>query len=180
MKTIEIKLYQFSELSEKAKEKALENFHDINVDYGWSDFTIEEITERLNELGFNEAKVMFSGFWSQGDGACFTCESIDFKIFLDGKYKELADSLSCYISHNWRHYFATSTTVNLESYDEKISDDLFSSIEQDIERERERLGNMFYKELEQEYEYQTSKEAIIETIEANEYDFLESGKRPCF
>jgi len=34
-----------------------------------------------------------------------------------------------------------------------------------------------YKDLlQQEYEYQTSKKAVIETIEANEYEFTKDGK----
>jgi hypothetical protein len=40
------------------------------------------------------------------------------------------------------------------------------------------LKDILYEYLEmlrQEYEYQTSEEAIIETIEANEYTFLEDG-----
>lgn len=39
------------------------------------------------------------------------------------------------------------------------------------------LDSMFFKLLENEYEYQTSEEAIIETIEANEYEFKEDGTR---
>lgn len=187
MRTKRINLYKFSELSEAAKAKAIEKLHDINVDYDWSEFTLDEMSERLAELGFNDAKVMYSGFWSQGDGACFTCSSIDFNKFLDGKYKEYAEDLTCSITHSWRYYFATSTTVNLEKNyypsreDQKeIPEDIFLAIEKDIENERERLGNEFYRELEEEYEYQTSKEAITETIEANEYEFLESGEMSSF
>jgi hypothetical protein len=37
MKTIEIKLYKFNELSDEAKNTVLERHRDINVDYEWWD-----------------------------------------------------------------------------------------------------------------------------------------------
>ena len=40
----------------------------------------------------------------------------------------------------------------------------------------EALGKCYLKILEKEYEYRYSDEAIIETIEANDYCFLENGK----
>ena len=39
------------------------------------------------------------------------------------------------------------------------------------------LCSWLYKTLEAEYDYMTSEAAIIETIEANEYEFDENGKR---
>ena len=38
------------------------------------------------------------------------------------------------------------------------------------------ISNDYLKILRDEYDYRTSKEAIIESIEANEYDFTENGK----
>ena len=35
---------------------------------------------------------------------------------------------------------------------------------------------MIYRDLEADYEWQMSDEAIVETIEANEYDFNEEGE----
>lgn len=39
------------------------------------------------------------------------------------------------------------------------------------------LARWLYRQLEREYEYQTSDEAIDETILANEYTFTETGRR---
>jgi hypothetical protein len=176
MRTIRTKVYQFSELSEPAKDKAVEKLYDINTDYEWWDLTEDEETGKLIQQGFKDAKIMFSGFSSQGDGACFTCSSIDFDIFLNGKYKGL--DISANITHSWRHYFATSTTVNL--YDESsladLSEDKYDTIQKDIENERERLGNEIYRTLEKEHEYLTSEPAIIESIESNEYEFTKDGE----
>lgn len=174
-RTVRIKVYKFSELSKTAKQKAIQWGYDLNVDYDWSELSIEGHEERLKEKGYLNPKVMFSGFASQGDGACFTCSDIDFRLFLDGKYKDMEISAS--ISHNSHHYYATSTTVNLNIEGDGLGDDDFSEIEQVIKDEREKLGNEIYSSLEKEYEWRTNEEQIIETIEANEYEFTQDGKR---
>lgn len=174
MRTIRTKVYQFSELSKKAKEKALEVCRDINTKYDdWHDPIIEGAKEYLEASGFNEPKIYYSGFWSQGDGACFTCESIDFNKFLNGKYKGL--NISANITHSWRYYFATSTTVNLE--DDNITDKQYTEIQMAIENEREVLGNKIYRDLEEYFDELQEPEAITDTIEANEYEFKSDGTR---
>jgi len=42
MKTIEIKLYKFSELSKEAKQKAITELCDINVNYDWRESSYED------------------------------------------------------------------------------------------------------------------------------------------
>jgi hypothetical protein len=42
MKTIEIKVYQFDELSEEGQQKAIENYFDINVDHDWWEFNYDD------------------------------------------------------------------------------------------------------------------------------------------
>ena len=46
-----IQLYQFKELSQKAKEKVLEKFRYINVDDDWCDFLYEDFKEELKRIG---------------------------------------------------------------------------------------------------------------------------------
>lgn len=42
MKEITVKLYKYDELSDLAKDVALERFYDINVDCDWWDFTEDD------------------------------------------------------------------------------------------------------------------------------------------
>ena len=42
MRTIEIKAYLFNELSEEAKEKAVQNLSNINVQFDWWHFIYED------------------------------------------------------------------------------------------------------------------------------------------
>lgn len=78
MKTIEIKAYEFSELQDEAKEKARAWYRRANDgDTFWSECTIDEAVEQAALMGITIKKsarghhVFFSGFSSQGDGACF-------------------------------------------------------------------------------------------------------------
>lgn len=79
-------VYQFPELSEAAKEKARNWYRDLGPHEDWWDAVYEDF-ERVCEIlgiclkttavrlmgGGARAKpcIWFSGFWSQGDGACF-------------------------------------------------------------------------------------------------------------
>lgn len=67
MRTIETKAYTFTELSNEAKERARDWYRDgdsIDLDT-WT------YREKLESMGFEGVKIYYSGFWSQGDGACF-------------------------------------------------------------------------------------------------------------
>ena len=72
MQVIKVNTYSFKELSKEAKKKVLERLSQINVDYDqWHDGIIEDAKECGKILGIDIDKIYFSGFSSQGDGACF-------------------------------------------------------------------------------------------------------------
>lgn len=176
-RTIRTKVYKFNELSQDAKNKVIEHYRNINVDYDqWHEPIIEGAKEDLIAAGYINPTIYYSGFSSQGDGACFTCDAIDFNVFLNGKYAHL--ELTCDISHSYHYYFATSSTVNLYANDDTlVNDDLFTKIENDIKKDREKQGNTIYKNLEQYYDDLTVDIEIISTIEANDYEFTKEGNR---
>jgi hypothetical protein len=189
-KTIEVKLYTFDELSDEVKEKVLDEYRYVNVDYdGWYDFVVEDWEEKLEKLGYEDVKIYFSGFYSQGDGACFVAKvNIPkwIKAHKAGKrfrrllkeYNEGWDA-SITIKHNYRYYFSTSTDVEYEGYWD-LSDKAYEQLEEMakcIEDEREKLGDEIYEDLAKEYEYMISDEAVAETIIANDYNFMEDGGR---
>lgn len=71
MKTIHTDVFHFDELDDDAKEKARtwwreEAFHD-----DWWDSVYDDAKQALKNAGWTIDKIYFSGFWSQGDGACF-------------------------------------------------------------------------------------------------------------
>ena len=177
MKTKTINLYQFSELSDEAKEKAIEKFRDINVDYNWWDMTYEDAKNvNFYILGFDlDSRCFVKGQFivSAPDTAELIkvshgneCETFDTaKDFLT-KLNELTSSIrshkksSClYISYK-------------EENIEDVNEDDIEELENDF---LQSLCEDYRIILTKEYEYLTSEEAIIGTIEANEYDFLEDG-----
>ena len=196
METRTYKVYKFSELDDDQKEKAIENFRDNNLDYDWWDNTTDDVITIGKLWGINIDKVYFSGFCSQGDGACFegsfTYEKGSLKAVKDyaSKDTELHNIIErwqgiqrkCFYvikgsvkqSGHYMHENCTDFDVRFESdfsYADFYSDDNEETVKE-IVRDYMRW---IYKRLESEYEYLQSDEAIIETIEANDYDFTEDG-----
>jgi hypothetical protein len=195
MRTIRIKLYKFNELSETAKQNAIEKFHDINTNYEWYDYIVDEF--KSNKDFFDITNVYFSGFSSQGDGAMFEYEGIN-KDFVN----TIIDSLSlpnwkknilkhcAYVSGNGKqsgHYYHENScnhNIYVESDNgaqnytniESLIDSIAPEIEDAIIEKYKELAKDLYRNLEKEYDYLTSEEAIKETIEANEYEFTVDGK----
>jgi hypothetical protein len=69
---ITITAYKYSELEGRAKDRAREKLTEWATSYEWYDSTIDDAKERGNEKGFDIEDIQFSGFSSQGDGACWT------------------------------------------------------------------------------------------------------------
>ena len=84
-KTVEITLYQFDELSDKAKEKAANYYIEHWMHDEWWDCTYEAMKEDgHHNYGFNVKDIRFSGFWSQGDGASW-CGSVNVPAWIKSK-----------------------------------------------------------------------------------------------
>lgn len=188
MKIRKINIYSFDELSKEAQAKALEKFRYINTDFSdWSDPITEGAKETLTPLGYEDAHILFSGFGSQGDGACFTA-SVNIGEWLKAhslteKYAELFKYEADYkivIEHKWRYYYSTSTDVWLDEFDEPDAHPEAEKQAQEVlalvEKEREELGNKFYRDLSDYYDELTEDEAIRDTILVNEYEFLANGE----
>lgn len=74
MRTIETTVYTFDELSDSAKEKALDNrrYYYVEGD-NWWDWTYDDFIQGAALKGYSilPKDIHFTGFCSQGDGACF-------------------------------------------------------------------------------------------------------------
>lgn len=74
MRTVCETVYLFDELSDEAKENAIERTRNSGhyLDWDWWDFTYEDAKNICAQLGIDIDNIGFSGFCSQGDGAHFT------------------------------------------------------------------------------------------------------------
>lgn len=208
MKTKTINLYQFDELSESAKEKARDwwrSCQDENdLQHVIDDFeTIAEkiginfSTHKVNLYGGgvrHESNIWYSGFCSQGDGACFEgsyrykagfVKAVKDYAPQDKELHRICDTLQdlqkrhfyqlrATINHSGRYYHSNSVSIDVYRQDEK---DLPKSVQDDITELMRDLMDWLYRQLEKEYDYQNSNEYIDETIRINEYDFDSEGRR---
>lgn len=213
MKTKVVTLYEFDELSDKAKETARDWWreHIFSDDNDWEAtyedaITIGEIlgikisTRGAESMGGKELQypcIFFSGFSSQGDGASFEgwyeyAEDAPKKIRehapMDNCLHGIADELEALQKKNANCLRAKikSHGNGCASYNMDVDMNFMENdegVEQsdDAEKELTRLMRDFadwiYGQLEAEYEYQCKDETIDENIRANEYTFLENGKR---
>jgi hypothetical protein len=72
----------FNALSDADKARILDARRDTNTDHDWWDMVYEDFTHQMREIGIGVDKMLFSGFGSQGDGACFTGQVFDWTKFL--------------------------------------------------------------------------------------------------
>jgi len=187
MKTVEIKLYKFEELSEAVQQKVLEKLWDINVDYEWWDFIYDDA---------DNVNLKISGFDIGRGSYCeieFTQISIDTAKAILKNHGETCETYvlakNFLSEHNrlqneYNKYSDLYENMNPETDEEEQQEqeyyDLMKSFEDDIEElEKEflnDLSNEYLSNLRKSYDYLTSEEAIKEAIEANDYDFTENGK----
>lgn len=187
MRKVLIEVYSLRELPLDIQTKVIDKFRYANTeDYNWSDFIIQHWQEKLATLGYEDAKILFSGFSSQGDGACFTAK-INIEMWLKERaiewknralvnaYRE--DKITANLKHQGRYYHEHSTTLEIDAYDASDSAHAqMNTLEKVLKDDAVSLSKQIYKELEKEYDFQTSKEQVVETIDANEYEFTKDGK----
>jgi len=194
-------VYNYSELSEKAQEKARDWYRGGAFDYEWWDYTVEEFVTIGNMLGITfdgegtrNLRVHFSGFWSQGDGASFA-----------GSWEYKANAL-CEVKREFPHnrelhdiaealhqiavryeqsegcdedyplsaliYISPSRYCN-ENTMRCTSDS--EDLDEDLLEQFRSLAQWLYSRLENQWEDMNSDEVVAESIECNEYEFNEDG-----
>lgn len=174
----QVNVYTFEELSEQAKKTVLNNMSDINVMHDWYEHTIDSWKEKLKDIGFLDAKIDFSGFGNQGDGCSFYA-TLDLEDHLINEFEPLKNEDTQFECRNcnrpsWLWKFEQTNFLSNESMD-SLSDKFIEYIN---EYQRD-LSSEIYEELEKEFEYITSDEAISECLTNNEYYFLPDGTLAC-
>ena len=182
--TREYKTYNFNELTEIAKEKALNHFRESNVDYEWWDFLFENFKEELEEKGISFKNCYFEFYRSRF--LYFTDIDInDLNKFIKALplklnrvvLNSLLDGeISLFIreSRNEYNYFDLE-----DNTDNKITENKRIKKHIDLDKLNEWFkdySNNCLKRLYDEYCYLSSDEYITEEIELNEYKFLENGE----
>lgn len=187
MATSEYTTIKYADLSPKQQEKVLRIYQEKYLEsYEYANFILENNREELEELGFFNVKIYYSGFYSQGDGACFTGD-INIATYLnsiakgDGftELKEIdPDYLGEFNIYQFgQYYHHKSVYVQVDDYMDR--QDLTN--QQYVELEKLRLdctsyvrerSQLIYKQLEKSYEYYSSEEGLLEFIESHGVEFF--------
>ncbi len=189
MKTIQV--YNFNELSQTAKETAINNFRGEGEVF--LDFFNDDCKEIINQRGFRgNIKLQYSLSNCQGDGLSFGCEWFDseklHEIFVEvlgsGKDKTIDAIINecsfSLIGNNGRYCYAHENDLDF-----CFTDNIYApNIEEVVGKVKEKLTEIYLNlcsELEKigydEIEYQYSDEYIANELIEREYEFLENGKR---
>jgi hypothetical protein len=73
-------------------KELLDKYRHFNVEHGdWWDCVYETFKERMAEVGIEVERMYFSGFWSQGDGACFDGRIDNIDLYMDKHHPKAAD-----------------------------------------------------------------------------------------
>lgn len=188
------------------KQELIDKYRDINVDHDWWDFTYEDFTKDMLDKGIDVDQIWFSGFWSQGDGACFTGTIFvdNFKKFMEvhdlrkeypatyffaelgeigvvirqsGRYLH-ENTMSISINEDAYNPYEEEDGLRYETYDTMLSlfNDEFSNLEQEVSEICRDHARDLYRRLEKEYEHLTSDELVWDTIEANDLHLQHEGE----
>ena len=196
MRVLETKLFSLDELSEDSKQVAIERNREINTDFcDWHEPIIEGFLESIPQQGFDADNIVYSGFWSQGDGAMFeyTLNDTILKKFihsldLDNETKLLAEvSFVCSGGGkhrgNYYHSNCCSHNIYLESctpYEDEtteLADKYQEAFEEFVVTLYQELCQTIYDALETYY-YELQEDGnVIEAIMANDLEFTEDGER---
>ena len=196
----ETEVFTFDELSDSAKEKARARdwWKSSGLDYDWWGCVYDQYTTACKLFGLDISRIMFSGFWSQGDGAAFTGTYSYKKGALQALKKEFPQwteihnickrltqmqkpnfyGVNVDISQNGRYChemtMSFSVSVYIEGQGERY--DIPQGLEEECADIFRDLAMDIYKSLEAEYYYLTSDERVDEMILGNEYLFTENGE----
>lgn len=194
----EITVYMFAELEDDAKEKARDWYRNGALDYEWWDSVYDDATTCAAILGIEIDKIYFSGFSSQGDGACFegsyayakgSAKEIRKHAPQDEDLGSIADRLQ-ELQRTWfyglsarvvqRGHYNHELCTDVDVYDDR--EDINSSrditdAEEDLKGLLREYMQWIYSRLMAEYDWLMSDEQVDESITINEYEFDEDGSR---
>lgn len=215
MRTIETKLFTYSELSESAKSNARDWYRNSSVgDNFYAESVYDDASEIADIIGIalrqtRETRkdgsplytptIFYSGFWSQGDGACFegsyqykpgALKSLRAHIGNQSKgdkellriARALQDvqrrnfyRLRASMKHRGQYYHSGCMAVSVSDCENEYRD--LGDDESEVTQLMRDFADWIYGQLETAYDWENSDDNVAETIECNGYEFTEEGER---
>jgi hypothetical protein len=166
-------IYTFDELLDSAKEKAIDGLRYSNIDYEWWDQTYEDaknIGLKIDGFGLDRDRHAKGSF-------------IEDAIYCANKI--IAEHGEMCETHKTAKAFLSDWAELVTKYSDGINtDQVAEDNEYKFDKEADELEREFLKSILEDYsiilqndmEYLTSDEAILELIESMEYEFTEEGE----
>jgi hypothetical protein len=208
--TMETTVFTFDELSDDAKEKARDWYREASQHDDWWDTVFEDADKIAKLLGIEfkqkpvklhggltryDPRIWFSGFSSQGDGACFEaryryakgCAKAVRGYAPQGEWlRQIAGGLQAAqrsafyrleaeTEHSGHYYHSGCMSVKVwRNPDDR---DVSREIEEEVTQLLRQFADWIYHQLEAEHDYRNSDENVDECIRANDYEFTSAGNR---
>jgi hypothetical protein len=159
MKTIEVTLYKFDELSDKAKEFAVQDNIHILTDFGsyWDEILIWQLKDvgiSVERCDLNRREIEVD-FYEDLNDLCAN-------VVKNFKGSEIAEMFANYLT-------SVEAQLAFDETDEDMLEDMEMVFIYDLKCE---LLNMFQRE----YDYLTDADVIADYLLGNEFDFDINGK----
>lgn len=208
-RTIETEVFKFDELSDRAKERARDWWRSCeNQDNFYAESVIDDAVQCAESIGITidtrpvrlmgggtrqDPCVWWSGFWSQGDGACFNgryayvigaAKAIREHAPEDKTLHAIADNLQAIQRRHFyrlearvkqRGHYQHSGCTTIDVTNSETGNDVDSDTADAIAVELRAFMDWIYRQLRSAYEYTMSDESVDDNIRANEYEFDENG-----
>lgn len=176
----------------------LEKYRYINVEHNnWWDCVESDFIEDMKQVGIHVDKIYFSGFWSQGDGACFVGSLDNALTYLNHhhvdqfpmlrKLIEMGGTVWATSDHRGRYYHSNSVSINAECeafwqcanpkselqeaviqrWDGMVDKEIVD-FEAALAEQWRTYMNDLYTKLEEEHDYLTSDDGVWDTLVAND------------
>lgn len=188
-----VTVYKLSELDGQAKERVLQKLAEwaTNDDF-WHESVTDDAKTVGKLMGIEIKDIFFSGFSSQGDGACFTgtysyvkdsVKAVTDYAPQDDELARIAKALYQIERRNLYRLTASITHTGRYSHEQSVTIDTDDALVSGDEGNSGALADTLrdymhwiYRSLEKEYEYRTSEAVLLEDAEANEWEFDSEGR----
>jgi hypothetical protein len=181
-----IKIYTFSELSDKAKEKAKSD-HAEEFGYDLEPF-VEGIKEDLAKLGYHDLDIRYSLGHCQGDGVAFYTKNVDAFSILQRmgispcKAEKISNEIFVTITKNktfhlYDHYNTMDVNIEEQNCRRKrpLVEETINKLEEFISKELKALSCKFEANGYEAIEYQNSDEYFSELSACYNWEYYEDG-----
>jgi hypothetical protein len=191
MKTVSINVYSFNELSTEAKENAIEqvrqSYYEYNDFANWATDDCSLFEPKHDELislfGENYSFPLIENtrnkiYFDTDRNSFLDCENAmiikNEKQFLEwlGLPKEVTEDVDFSYGIFTPSYRNSSTTIDFDCFNSEFGDVIDAAIDKFNNHILDCLDR-----IEADIDYRFTDEAIIEEIEANDFEFLEDGTR---